>query len=342
MNRRFLGIVLTVVFVVLSGSGLFLYFTPHTTSTASLHTFFGLLFLIAILFHILNNKLPLTSYITGKGLSNLKKLISPLILVVLVVISLAVYYNLPVFDKLYSWGNELRNTQIGKEEVSFDYEIIDLDQAVGNRDVSVEFKKGVSFRHPIVAIWLEDTAGNYIQTLYVSKHISTSTFQYGKRVGDTWEPAIVRRPEALPYWSHKRGIKAPDGLYIPLEGAPDIDGVSGATPQSNWIINSKGNLYSDNNYSVLVEFNQSFDWNEYYSKTRFPEDEIYSGSGAVGQPSLIYASEISSTDLVSTTHKIMNLIGHGHHSGKDGKLYKDLSNITTAKNIADRIILTVK
>lgn len=37
----------------------------------------------------------------------------------------------------------------------------------------------------------------------------------------------------------------------------------------------------------------------------------------------------------------MKLIGHGHHSGQNGNLYRDMSNITTAKQIAERIILTV-
>ncbi len=92
----------------------------------------------------------------------------------------------------------------------------------------------------------------------------------------------------------------------------------------------------------MVEINQSFDWNSYYSENKFSDDEIYSGSGKVGQPSLIYAAEISKSEITSPVHKVMNLIGHGHHSGKDGKLYTDLSRITTAKNIAERIILTLE
>ncbi|KXX66622.1 hypothetical protein AVL50_31500 [Flammeovirga sp. SJP92] len=295
-------------------------------------------------FHIMNNKVPIKNYLKGKGKgkSKFRPFHAPLIFVVAISLSFGILYQVPAFNTLYDWGNEFRNQQLGKEEQTFDYEIIELDQTVGKHQISVELKKGKTFRHPLIAIWIEDTVGNYIETLYISQSISSSTFQIGKKVGDGYAPATVRRPEALPYWSHKRGIQASDGLYIPLDGAPDLDGVTGATPLNNFIISSKTDLKQQGPFKVFVEFNQSFDWNEYYSKDRFPDDKIYSGSGAVGQPSMIFSTEIQPDDLHSKTYKIMNLIGHGHHSGQNGELYTDLSNITTAKEIADRIILSIE
>ncbi len=341
MNRRLLGNILIAIFLVLSISGILMYFTPFEKNIASIHTFFALLFILAMVFHIINNKLPLSNYITGKRHSKLKKLQSPFILIIIMLITAGLYFDTPILNKLYSFGNQIRNEQIGKTEETFDYQIIELDKAIGNKKISVELKKGDAFQYPLFAIWVEDSIGNYIETLYISRVISSSTFDYGKKVDDNWESAIVRRPEALPYWSHKRGIQSSDGLFIPLNGAPDLDAVSGATPTSNFIVKSRANFNNDIGYKVLVEINQSYDWNGYYTKNKFPDDKVYSGSGQVGQPSLVYATEIKKTELKYTTHKIMNLIGHGHHSGKDGKLYKDVSQITTAKNIAERIILTL-
>lgn len=319
-----------------------MYFIPFEKSIASLHTFFALIFILAMVFHIMNNKLPLSNYITGKRQKKLKKLQSPFIFLIILLIAVGLYFDAPVLNKLYTFGNQIRNKQIGKTEKTFDYQIIELEKVVGNHKISVELKKGEAFQYPLFAIWAEDSIGNYIETLYISRVISSSTFDYGKKVDDNWESAVIRRPEALPFWSHKRGIQASDGLFIPLNRAPDLDAVSGATPTSNFIIKSRSSFNSHNNYRILVEINQSYDWNEYYTKDKFPDDKIYSGSGQVGQPSLVYATEIRNTKLKSTTHKVMNLIGHGHHSGKDGKLYKDVSQITTAKNIAERIILTLK
>ncbi len=342
MNRRLLGNILIAILLILTASGVLMYFTPFDKNVASLHTFFALLFIIAIVFHVVNNKLPLSNYITGKRQSRLKKFQSPFIFIIASLIALGLYFNVPVLNGLYAFGNEIRNKQIGKTENTQDFQIIKLDRAIGDYKISVELKKGEAFKFPLFAIWAEDFLGNYIETLYISNAISSSTFKYGKQVDNNWEPSVVRRPEALPYWSHKRGIQASDGLYIPLNGAPDLDAVSGATPTNNFIVKSKSSFNNFINYRILVEINQSFDWNSFYSENKFPDDEIYSGSGKVGQPSLIYAAEISKSEITSPVHRVMNLIGHGHHSGKDGKLYKDLSHITTAKNIAERIILTIE
>lgn len=340
MNRRLLGNILIITLVILSGSGILMFFTPFSKNIASLHTFFALLFTIVMILHIINNKLPLTNYISGKRQSKLKKLQAPFVFVLISLIAIGLYFDAPVINNLYTWGNEFRNEQSGKVEETFDYQIISLNKKVGKQNISIELKKGEAFQYPLFAVWVEDSVGNYIETLYISRVIASSTFDYGKKTGDNWESAIVRRPEALPYWSHKRGVKAVDDLMVPLN-AIDLDAVSGATPTSNFVVNSKTEVSSTQNYRILVELNQSYDWNKFYTKDKFPNDKIYSGSGQVGQPSLIYASEIKSSDFKSTTNKIMNLIGHGHHSGRNGKLYTDLSNITTAKNIADRIIITL-
>jgi len=35
----------------------------------------------------------------------------------------------------------------------------------------------------------------------------------------------------------------------------------------------------------------------------------------------------------------MELIGRGHHSGENGKIYTDMSGITTAKEMIKRVIV---
>lgn len=319
-----------------------MYFIPFKKKIASLHTFFALLFIFGVIFHIINNKLPLFKYISGKSQKKLKKFQSLFIFLILLLVSIGFYLESPILNSIYNWGNQIRNNQLGISEDTFDYQIINLKKAIGNQKISIEFKKGDTFKYPLFAVWIEDSIGNYIETIYISRNINSSLFGYGKFVDGKRKSKIRRRPEALPYWSHQRGIKASDGLYIPLNGAPDLDGISGATPKSNFIIKSKSNFGNLNNYTILLEVNQSYDWNEYYSKDKFSDDLIYSGTGSVGQPSLIYSTKISSNDFNLKTFHIMGLIGHGHHSGKNGKLYTDLKNITTAKKIADRIIITLE
>ena len=71
-------------------------------------------------------------------------------------------------------------------------------------------------------------------------------------------------------------------------------------------------------------------------KTAFPMTTIYSGNGSSGQPSLIYATTIEAD---STGKYLLELVGHGHHSGADGELYNDLTKITTAKDIVSFIVV---
>jgi len=340
MNRKLLGSILIITFIILTFSGLLMYFLPFEKNIASLHTFFALLFILGMIFHVINNKRPLSNYIIGKNQKRFKKFQSPFIFSIIILVSLGVYYDTPILNSVYNRGNEIRNNQIGKTEETFDYQIIELEKKLGSHEIAIELKKGEGFQYPLFAVWAEDSIGNYIETLYISRVISSSTFDYGKKVDDNWKSAIVRRPEALPYWSHKRDVKASDGLFVPLNNALDLDAVSGATPTSNFILKSKSNLNSK--YKIFVEVNQSYDWNEYYTENKFPNDLIYSGTGQVGQPSLIYSAEIKSDEVKSKPYYLMALIGHGHHSGKNGDLYTDLKNITTAKTIVDRIIISIK
>ena len=45
-----------------------------------------------------------------------------------------------------------------------------------------------------------------------------------------------RAPQTLPYWAHKRGIKATDGLYMPDHQNPVPDAYTGATPVTGFIL----------------------------------------------------------------------------------------------------------
>nr|WP_319398885.1 hypothetical protein [uncultured Carboxylicivirga sp.] len=334
MNRQILFFFILLIFAIISGTGLLMYIFPFRLGITITHVVFATLFLVFILFHLINNFKTIIQYLSKGKRSILYFLIS---ITVITPILIASYTQAPPLVKLYQLGSFFKNQGITNSS-QVNYQIIDFTQKQEEPNIILELKRGESFQYPLFAIWIESLEGEYIQTLYISRSIATSEF--GRA---SVNKSIIRRPEALPYWSHKRGEIAGDGLYIPKELPADLDGVSGATPSHNFIFKTNYLFDNNNSYRILLEVNQSFDWNNYYSKKKFPEDKIYSGSGQVGQPSLIYSCQISSKELKSDINpKIMTLIGHGHHSGKNGELYSDLSNITTARHITDRIILTIK
>jgi hypothetical protein len=199
-------------------------------------------------------------------------------------------------------------------------------------DIRVEFVKGESHNHPLMAIWLEDAGGKYIETLYVAESIGKGIFEHGDKSKGEWQAGAVRRPAALPYWGHKRGIAAEDGYYIPTPDDPMPDAVTGPTPAGSFTLESRLSQAPPSVFKLMLEINQSWDWNEYWTNTKFPDDINYKTSS---QPSLVYEATI---DLNSAVKEYtMNPVGHGHYSGVDGSLDPDLGTLTTAMQIAKSI-----
>ncbi|MGM0406530.1 MAG: hypothetical protein ACQERU_01035 [Bacteroidota bacterium] len=202
--------------------------------------------------------------------------------------------------------------------------------------ITLEFNSGPEIYYPLMAVWIEDMKGNYIQTLYVAKSIAKSYFKYGIVDDNRWESGPKRIPAALPYWSHKRGIKAKDGYYLPTKENPIIDAYTGATPTDDFILKTKTDTITPNRFKILFEINQSWDWNEYWTNDKYPDDKHYKTSA---QPAVVYAAEIN-LESDKKEYK-MEAIGHSHFSGKNGNLYPDLTTLTTALEIANKIIIKI-
>jgi len=215
-------------------------------------------------------------------------------------------------------------------------EITTLAQEPGHSLVIV-FEKGRRHNHPLMAFWIEDTTGLYIQSLYVAQSIAKGYFQHGDASTGRWEPGPLRRPAALPYWGHKRGIKAPDGYYIPTQDSPMPDAVTGPTPKADFILRTRTRHPDLRKFNLLMEINQSWDWNQHWHNNKFPNDPYYKTSS---QPALVYRVTIDLDNPQSEYE--MKPVGHSHWSGANGNLYEDLSTITTALDIAKGVKVRLK
>lgn len=202
-----------------------------------------------------------------------------------------------------------------------------------------ELTTGKSHNHPSFAIWIEDLDGNYIETLYVTQYFAKGIFGHGETKRGKWKnaPGEVRRPAALPYWSHKRNIKASDGLYAPSPETAVPDALTGATPKGNFTLNTGSKVTGDKKFKVLVEINQPWDSNDFWTNNKFPDNFNYNTSL---QPALVYEATISPES--SKPEYLLSLIGHSHPSGETGELFNDISSITTALEIFSKIEVRVK
>jgi hypothetical protein len=201
-------------------------------------------------------------------------------------------------------------------------------------NIEITLLNGKTFNHPTYVIWQEDMKGNYVKTLFITKSYASGIFE-NKMLGDSiWinEQGSSHQPSALPYWTHKKGLINKTQLIPSLE-YPFVDAYSGATPKTNFkFIASVKN--TKNQYRLLLEVNQAWDWNTYWTNEKFEESNSYKHSA---QPSLIYAVTVNQQD--SIFH--LNPIGHGDPKGESGKLFTDLATLSTANHIFNTLQIKI-
>ncbi len=196
--------------------------------------------------------------------------------------------------------------------------------------LSIEFEPGTYSGNPMMVIWAEDMAGNFLQNLYVSTAAATNYMRFTN--------SSVSRPQGLPYWAHKAcpaSINGGDTIYVadPFTPLPEgLDGVSGATQKLGFNLDAHIPAYGANPMvKILLEINQSFDDGWYFSASNalreetdepsgetFGDDRFFGGSE---EPSMIYAVEvpIDQAGLYTTNEPA----GYGHYGGRTGTLYTD-------------------
>ncbi len=220
-----------------------------------------------------------------------------------------------------------------------DYDTLILDVPGTGQVLEVEFQRGSAYNHPSFVIWLEELDGTYLETLFITQYVAIGKYGHGQLSSGRWDdkPGEARRPATLPYWAHKRGVQAPDGLYIPSPEAPMPDAVTRPTPKGNFLLETRTGEKQHKKFRLLMEMNQAWDSNRYWTNTKFPDDPDYFTSL---QPAIVYAVTLNPDE--PQEDYFLNPIGHSHPSGKNGKLYTDLSTLTSAKEIAGKIRVRIK
>lgn len=352
----FLG--LTLLFI----TSLLMFLQPHQELVALLHTIFGFWLLLLLLWHIKNNLKPLKNYLrnTGAGKINIIPWSSAGVFVILLIL---VYQQTVPFMQFYRWGQTLRAATANDADESQTFQVRRIQPATAAGPVfTIEFRKGPFFMWPQYAIWLETMDGQFIQPLYVTSKLAGNNFANKVTRKDPqrvftdnpfatgedeneifeyqWDAASKderARPESLPVFLHALGVRSAAGAIALGALMPKLDGYAGATMTDNFLLTTTALGELPDQYRIRFEINQSFDFNEYYSSDRFPDDEIYSGNGYSAQPSVIYEAVVDRTDKQPLY--LLKLVGHGHHSGKDGEINPDTSKLTTARQLVDRIIV---
>jgi uncharacterized protein DUF4405 len=339
-DRSIISLFTLLIFLGISITGILIYFQPYSISTATLHTTFAIFFVILAVLHIKNNWRTLLNNLKPSDKMNKKKWFAAIIVVILIIL-IGGLTGAPPFKSIVDLGDSIRNSNV-TEKVK--YTIINTKDEISGNDILVEMKAGEHYYHdqqfflwmsfpvtPQIAIWIEDADGNFIETLYITEKGAKGSF-----IGFGSEE--VRRKEALPIWSHKRGQVEKDGLFMPTRDNPLPDAVTGASPESGMILNTK--VAPDlEEFVIFIEVNKGFDYNNFYAYDLESGDPGYN-TGYSGQPAVVYSAKINRKDGVR--YYFPELIGHSSPTGDNGELSTDTSNLDTSLLLIDRIIVDVK
>ena len=174
---------------------------------------------------------------------------------------------------------------------------------------------------PQFALWIQDSDGNFSQTIFATKKASKKMWIFAPKDG---------RPEALPVWYHSCKN------FYASESENEMDAVTSATPKGGFEIARKIQLEEGKKYFAYAEVNKSFDYNEFYPKDA--EKNFSEYSGVNGQPSAVYRAELSFENPESK----LELVGTGSLDGKSGSVEYKTETLTTAKNLVKKIIVCLE
>lgn len=172
--------------------------------------------------------------------------------------------------------------------------------------ITVAVNPGEAFKNraPQIAVWVEDSDGTYVDTLFVTKKASENKWIFSPKEG---------RPESLPDWYKAKGQNPAEKI-----SSEKIDATTSATPKNGIVTSKEVNLEKGKTYVFKCQANQSFDYNDFYTKKN---------SGVDGQPAVLYIGEM----IPDGTEKEIRL-----------ELSEKKEHITTADKILESIYVVIR
>lgn len=342
--KHYVNFGLLFAFTILVISAALRFFEPFSLITTRIHIIFGIFVLLLVALHLAARVKYFTQRIGGKSNkgSSIKLWLMPVISCTYLVV--ACFQNWWPVPQLISGGYEAKNrsiifrsesgtalrnindkTQLKRASANAASILVEVEWGEGF-DIDLLFPDTFNKARPQVAVWAESSVGSLIETFFVSEESAFSeSFE--------WAGNERRRVDILPIWRHQFTLASgvePDG---------EIDTYSGATPEHSFSVDR----YIDEDpegFYINLEVNIPNDPNEFYNNDQEESADGYTLPG-IGQPSTMFSAFIDPTK--NKKYYLMEYVGHGGSSSQQsGDVYYDSQNISTAKNLIEKVLIRIE
>lgn len=200
-SKNLVSLSVALVFSALSITGLLIYFGFKAHAVDHIHAWFGVLFVGAAVFHIVNNWSSLTAYTKNRRTGGVRREFMVPTLVA-VVFAAGIGFDVPPFSALANMGKPVLGwtrpkKEAGPEKVSFEQAA--TNQAGSGTPLTLMVQRSQSASEPVMAVWVEDSARVFVENLFVPAQMAV------KPTGDKQAKATLTAftPATLPVWQAK-------------------------------------------------------------------------------------------------------------------------------------------
>ena len=170
-KKNIISLTIALAFLFLAITGLLLYFGLKPEPVTAIHVLLGLTFIAFTFFHIKNNWPSLKVYTKERKEGKIKKefLIAA---VVVGIFLIGAGFSLPPFAQIQHFGENLtRGEKKGEFFTKISFDNITTNQDHPGTPLHFIIEKANDVITPVMAIWIEDTSGNFIENIFVPAKI---------------------------------------------------------------------------------------------------------------------------------------------------------------------------
>ena len=231
-KKNLISLSIAFAFLALSITGILLYVKQKAHAVEMTHTIFGLIFVSFAIFHIINNWSSITGYSKERKSGKIQKeLIISGIAFLVILVAAATELLEPVAEA----GRIFAGKKPPKSEQLTFNEVITNKDSQGT-PLSIMIQKNKEAELPVVAVWVEDSAHNFVENLFVPAKTATMPADEEEAREGHFDIADFKA-ESLSTWSRKTKIKTPN--------------FEQETPHENFIL--KTNTLAKGQFFVILE-----------------------------------------------------------------------------------------